>query len=106
MPGSSKMCVFLPKVCDDSWLLWSKRGNKVRLRRYSSQSHEVIKELRVSDAERLAIQPKSKIDQLPCYNNISLSKHSFWRLVIESLNVRDGLVEHDDKDRLCVINFA
>ncbi|MCH2123131.1 MAG: hypothetical protein MK136_18045 [Pirellulaceae bacterium] len=103
MPGSSKQCVFLPNVCDDSWLLWSKRGNKVRLRRYSSQSYEVIKDLRVSDAERLAIQPESKFDQLPCYNNISLNKHSFWRLVIKSLNVQDGLVEHDDKDRLLAV---
>jgi hypothetical protein len=95
--------VFLPNVCDESWLLWSKRGNKVRLRRYSSKGYKVIEELTVPDAERLTLQPKSKTDQLPCYNNISLTEHSFWRLVIESLNVRDGLVEHEDKDRLLAV---
>lgn len=103
MPGSSKQCVFLPDICNESWLLWSKRRNKVRLRRCNSEGCEVIKELTVPDAERLLNQPESKVEQLPCYNNISVSKHTFWRLVIDSLNVRDGLVEHDDKDRLLAV---
>ena len=103
MAGSSKLCVFLPSIRRDTWLLWSKRKNTVRLRGYSAQGCEIVKDLSICDAESLLGEPSAKFEQSPCYNTISASKHSFWRLIIDSLNVRDGLVERDDKDRLLAV---
>lgn len=101
MAGSSKQFVYLPSVRSNTWLLWSKRASTVYLREYmASDKCEIVKKLALQDAEALMARPESRVETNPCFNTISAAKKNFWFQMTISLNIRDGLVSIDLKEKL------
>lgn len=101
MAGSSKQFVYLPSIRPSTWLLWSKRTGTVYLREYTADKCEVIEKLALLDAEALLALPTSRVEKNACFNTIRADeKKSFWFQLSNSLNIRDGFVTVDDKDKL------
>lgn len=101
MAGSSKQFVYLPSVRKNTWLLWSKRGGTVRLRECFTAEHcEVVKYLAEKEAEALLAEPSSRTEAHASFNTIPLEVKSFWFQLSNSLNIRDGYVKPDEKDKL------
>ena len=100
MAGSSKQFVCLPSVRKNTWLLWSKRAGTVFLREYTVDLCRIVKKLALQDAEVLLALPTSRVETNACSNTIRANEASFWFLLNNSLNIRDGFVTADDKDKL------
>lgn len=103
MAGSSKQFVYLPSVRKNTWLLWSKRAGTVYLREYTLDRCETVKELGLQEAETLLALPASRIESSPCFNRISVTRTGFWFQFSKSLNIRDGFVTVDKKEKLQAI---
>ncbi len=103
MAGSSKQFVYLPSVRKNTWLLWSKRADTVYLREYTLDRCEIVKELGLQEAETLLALPASRIESSPCFNRISVTRTGFWFQFSKALNIRDGFVQVDEKDKLQAI---
>lgn len=100
MAGSSKQFVYLPTVCKHTWLLWSKRANTVKLRMYKVDRVQIVKTLGLLEAEALLALSNSRVEAKACFNTIRSEKLNFWFQLSNSLNIRDGLIPADEKDRL------
>lgn len=100
MAGSSKRFVYIPSVRNDTWLLWSKRAKTVILRAYTEDHVAIVTKLGLQQAESLVTQAGSRIESKAAYNTIQYSKVKFWFQLSNSLNIRDGLVPADVKDKL------
>ena len=100
MAGSSKMFVYLPSIRKKTWLLWSKRSETVRLREYTADKCLIVKSLSLENANSLLAKSGNHKETDACFNTIRSDKVSFWFQLSNSLNIRDGYVTVDDKDKL------
>lgn len=97
MAGSSKKLVYLPQVCQDSWLLWSKRRNTVYLRRYAPDilgKPPAPIALTFEKATQYLNKDGKEVTN-PSFNTISFHEILFWLEWSNALNVKHRLVTRD-----------
>ena len=99
MAGSSKRLVFIPSISNKTWLLWSKRQNKVVLREYENGRTKKIRDLHLNDANALLDAKGTNFEDMSFFNTITLRNIPFWEEMIRSWNIQHGLVGIE-KDKL------
>lgn len=99
MAGSSKRLVFIPSISNKTWLLWSKRQNKVVLREYKDGKSMKIRDLHLNDANALLEAEEAFFEDLPFFNTISFGNTPFWEEMIRSWNIQHELIAIE-KDKL------
>jgi hypothetical protein len=102
--ASSKQLVYIPKVSKNTWLLWSKKAGKVRLRDYREDEEKpIVIDKRTADALELLNGEHAKAETMACFNRIRIDNITFWHELIQSWNVRDGLIKSEGKKKLQTI---
>ena len=97
---SSKQLVFLPSICSDSFLLWSKLAGSVYLRDYREQRELVVHKTTVEEATSLLDQDGAVAEEVAVFNNIRKEEVMFWESMIMLRNIKHGHAPFEGETKL------
>lgn len=76
--SGSKQLVYIPSLRKHTWLLMSKRVNKVHLREYTDAGVEIIEKMHADRAEELLAQPNVHVEWIDRFSRVRVDSIAFW----------------------------